>query len=258
MIGQGGGASAGAQGGRRGLSAGASRRRRVTDMPVFTWEGRTRQGTIKKGVMEAVNEAAVMAQLRAQALHADRREGEGARTCSEHLTFLQAGRQDQGPRDLHPAVRDDDRRRPAAGAVPRHPGGPAAEQDASRRSSREVKADVEQGSTFADALRKHPKLFDDLYVNLVAAGEVGGILDTILNRLAVYLEKADDAAAQGEGRDGLPGHRRSWSRSASWSCCWSRSSRSSRRCSRTSAASCPAPDADGHRTSATSCSTGSC
>jgi type IV pilus assembly protein PilC len=54
-----------------------------------------------------------------------------------------------------------------------------------------VKSDVEQGSTFADALGKHPKIFDELYVNLVAAGEVGGILDTILNRLAQYMEKAD-------------------------------------------------------------------
>src|SRR5688572_18549689 len=52
-----------------------------------------------------------------------------------------------------------------------------------------VKADVEAGSTLADALGKHPKVFDDLYVNLVAAGEVGGILDTILNRLALYMEK---------------------------------------------------------------------
>jgi type IV pilus assembly protein PilC len=56
---------------------------------------------------------------------------------------------------------------------------------------KEIKSDVEQGSTFADALKKHPKPFDALYTNLVAAGEVGGILDTILNRLAVYLEKAD-------------------------------------------------------------------
>jgi type IV pilus assembly protein PilC len=54
----------------------------------------------------------------------------------------------------------------------------------------QVKEDVESGSTFADALKKHPKPFDELYVNLVAAGEVGGILDTILNRLAVYIEKA--------------------------------------------------------------------
>jgi type IV pilus assembly protein PilC len=53
-----------------------------------------------------------------------------------------------------------------------------------------VKEDVESGSTFADALGKHPKAFDSLYVNLVAAGEVGGILDTILNRLAAYIEKA--------------------------------------------------------------------
>ena len=54
-----------------------------------------------------------------------------------------------------------------------------------------VKADVEQGSTFADALGKHPKVFNELYVNLVRAGEVGGILDTILKRLAQYMEKAD-------------------------------------------------------------------
>jgi len=52
-----------------------------------------------------------------------------------------------------------------------------------------VRSDVEQGSTFADALKKHPKAFPDLYVNMVAAGEAGGILDTILNRLAAYIEK---------------------------------------------------------------------
>jgi type IV pilus assembly protein PilC len=64
---------------------------------------------------------------------------------------------------------------------------------------REVRSDVEQGSTFADALRKHPKPFDTLYVNLVQAGEIGGILDTILNRLAVYLEKADALARKVKG-----------------------------------------------------------
>jgi type IV pilus assembly protein PilC len=55
---------------------------------------------------------------------------------------------------------------------------------------RDVKASVEQGATFSDSLRRHPKIFDNLYTNLVQAGEVGGILDTILNRLAVYIEKA--------------------------------------------------------------------
>ena len=53
-----------------------------------------------------------------------------------------------------------------------------------------IKNDVEGGATYADALRKHPKVFTELYANMVAAGESGGILDTILNRLAAYMEKA--------------------------------------------------------------------
>jgi len=54
----------------------------------------------------------------------------------------------------------------------------------------EIKLDVEGGSTFADALKRHPKVFDDLYVNMVHAGEVGGLLDTILLRLAKHIDKA--------------------------------------------------------------------
>lgn len=54
----------------------------------------------------------------------------------------------------------------------------------------EIRQSVEAGSTYADALRKHPKIFNDLYCNMVEAGETGGILDTILNRLAAYMEKA--------------------------------------------------------------------
>jgi type IV pilus assembly protein PilC len=53
----------------------------------------------------------------------------------------------------------------------------------------QIKRDVEEGSTLSDAIKKHPKTFDGLFVNLVAAGEVGGILDVILNRLASYIEK---------------------------------------------------------------------
>ncbi len=55
---------------------------------------------------------------------------------------------------------------------------------------KQVKADVEAGATFADALKKHPRVFSELYANMVAAGEAGGILDTILNRLATYIEKS--------------------------------------------------------------------
>jgi type IV pilus assembly protein PilC len=54
---------------------------------------------------------------------------------------------------------------------------------------KDIKSTVEQGATFSDALKRHPKVFDELFVNLVAAGEMGGILDTILNRLGVYIEK---------------------------------------------------------------------
>jgi len=54
----------------------------------------------------------------------------------------------------------------------------------------QVKGDVESGVTLADAMKKYPKAFDDLYVNLVAAGEAGGVLDSVLQRLAVYIEKA--------------------------------------------------------------------
>jgi len=62
-----------------------------------------------------------------------------------------------------------------------------------------VKESVESGSTFADALAKHPKVFDQLFVNLVAAGEIGGILDTILQRLAAYIEKAQKLKKQIKG-----------------------------------------------------------
>ncbi len=59
-----------------------------------------------------------------------------------------------------------------------------------------IRGDVEGGSTYADALKKHPKIFDNLYVNMVAAGEAGGILDTILNRLAKHIEKAAKLKSQ--------------------------------------------------------------
>lgn len=59
-----------------------------------------------------------------------------------------------------------------------------------RKAVAETKMQVEGGSTFSDALRKHPKIFDDLYVNMVHAGEVGGLLDTILGRLSKHIEKA--------------------------------------------------------------------
>ncbi|MEM7412973.1 MAG: type II secretion system F family protein [Myxococcota bacterium] len=158
-------------------------------MAIFQWKARTRQGALKKGEIEAVNEAAVMAQLRAQMLLPVTVK-EKAKDVSEYLPFLQEG---ITTRDLVIFTRQF--------ATMIDAGLPLVQcleilsdqqpNKTFKKILREVKNDVEQGSTFADALRKHPKPFDDLFVNLVQAGEIGGILDTILNRLAVYLEKAD-------------------------------------------------------------------
>jgi type IV pilus assembly protein PilC len=64
---------------------------------------------------------------------------------------------------------------------------------------RQLTKDVEGGSTLAEAMKKHPKVFDSLFVNLIAAGEVGGILDTILQRLATFIEKAEDLKSKIKG-----------------------------------------------------------
>ncbi|MGD9157912.1 MAG: type II secretion system F family protein [Desulfobacteraceae bacterium] len=64
---------------------------------------------------------------------------------------------------------------------------------------KQITKDVEGGSTLAEAMKKHPKVFNDLFVNLIAAGEVGGILDTILQRLATFIEKAEDLKSKIKG-----------------------------------------------------------
>jgi type IV pilus assembly protein PilC len=69
-----------------------------------------------------------------------------------------------------------------------------SENKALKDVTRAIVFDVESGHTVADALKKHPKAFSDLYVNMVAAGEAGGILDTILMRLATFMEKNDALA----------------------------------------------------------------
>jgi type IV pilus assembly protein PilC len=166
-------------------------------MPVYIWEGRTRQGTVKKGVMEAVSDQSVMTQLRAQMilpLNVKPRP----RDVMEYLPWLQ---RNVRIREMVVFTRQF--------ATMIDAGLPLvqcleilAEQQQNKKfqeTLRQVKADVEQGSTFADALRKHPKPFDELYVNLVQAGEIGGILDTILNRLAVHLEKADSLRRKVKG-----------------------------------------------------------
>jgi type IV pilus assembly protein PilC len=156
-------------------------------MPVFAWEGRTRQGTLKKGVIEAASEAAAMMQLRGQMIIPVAVRPRAARG---QIKLFKRGVK---TRDLVVFTRQFatmiDAGLPLVQCLDIQ-----AEQQTNKtfgEALARVKADVEQGATFAESLAKHPKIFDELYTNLVTAGEVGGVLDTILNRLSAYLEKAD-------------------------------------------------------------------
>ena len=172
-------------------------------MSLYLWKGRNRQGEVKKGEIDAADAAAVTMQLRAQSLIPVSVKGK-PKDISEYLPFLQERIK---TRDLVVFTRQF--------ATMIDAGLPLVQcldilssqstNSTMKRVLREVKCDVEQGITFADALKKHPKPFDSLYVNLVQAGEIGGILDTILNRLAVYLEKADALARKVKGAMVYPG-----------------------------------------------------
>ncbi len=166
-------------------------------MPVYTWKGKTRQGTVTTGVMDAANEEAVMTVLRGQMLRPISVKAK-AKDISEYLGFL---KQKITTKDLVIFTRQFatmiDAGLPLVQCLKIL--GDQQENPTFKKVIEEVRSDVEQGSTFADALFKHPKPFDALFCNLVAAGEVGGILDTILNRLAVYLEKADALARKVKG-----------------------------------------------------------
>ncbi len=155
-------------------------------MPVFVWEAKTRVGEMKRGEMEAETADVVTQRLRQQQLVnakvkkkaaeiSIKLPGSGGVTTKDLVVFTRqfATMIDAGL----PLVQCLDIL------------SSQMENVSFRKTLFEVKTTVESGSTLADALRKHPKIFNRLYVNLVAAGEAGGVLDTILNRLAVYIEK---------------------------------------------------------------------
>jgi len=166
-------------------------------MAVYTWKGKTRHGTVTKGVMEAADEEAVMAALRGQMLTPISVKAK-PKDISEYIGFL---KQKITTKDLVIFTRQFatmiDAGLPLVQCLDIL--GTQQPNKTFKTIILQVKTDVEQGSTFAEALRKHPKPFDALYVNLVQAGEIGGILDTILNRLAMYLEKADSLARKVKG-----------------------------------------------------------
>jgi type IV pilus assembly protein PilC len=153
-------------------------------MAEFVFEARARTGELVKGTMEADNAETVQGRLRAQQLNPTRVKKKATEYniplfkpvpdtqlvvfTRQFATMIDAGL---------PLVQCLEI---LAAQSPNKTFG---------RILRDIKGSVEGGSSFSDALRKHPRVFDDLYVNLVQAGETGGILDTILQRLAVYIEK---------------------------------------------------------------------
>jgi type IV pilus assembly protein PilC len=161
-------------------------------MAVFKYEGRTAGGEAKKGVVEAADLNGARQRLREMRVQTT--------TLTESKSALDIQFNIPTPDFLKPKVKIRDLvifTRQFATMI--DSGLPLvqcidiqatqAENPTLRTQLKVVKEKVESGSTFGDALRTFPTTFDDLYVNLVAAGEVGGMLDTIMTRLAAYLEK---------------------------------------------------------------------
>jgi type IV pilus assembly protein PilC len=157
-------------------------------MPVFVWEGRL-GGSMKKGEMDAPSKSAVLARLRQMQIQPipNRIKEKGK------LFGLSISLGGVSTRDLVIFTRQLSTMIDAGLPLVR-----GLDIIASQHPNQKfkqiiirVKEDVEAGSTFADSLAKHPKVFSNLYTQLIKAGETGGVLDVILQRLANYLEKMD-------------------------------------------------------------------
>ncbi len=161
-------------------------------MAVFKYEGKTAIGEAKKGVVEADNLAGAKAKLREMRIQATSiTESDSALDLQINIPMPAFLKPKVALRDLVIFSRQFatmiDSGLPLVQCLEIQ--STQAENPTMREHLKVIKEKVEGGSTFADALKGYPDTFDDLYVNLVAAGEVGGMLDTIMNRLAAYLEK---------------------------------------------------------------------
>jgi len=152
---------------------------------VFTWEGKTRQGSVQKGEIAANSKEDVLALLRKQNIQPI---NVVAKPKEIKLSFGAPKVKDKDivifTRQLATMI---DAGLPLVQCLDIL--GNQTENKTLAKTVNQVRSDVESGATFADALKKHPKIFDNLYCNMVAAGEAGGILDTILGRLASFMEK---------------------------------------------------------------------
>lgn len=158
-------------------------------MAEFVWKAKTTAGNFINGEMDEVNESVVIQKLR-RMNYTEIKVKKKPKDLFENVSFLQPG---VPTKEIVIFTRQF--------ATMIDAGLPLVqcleilssqqENKTFKKVLADVKSQVEGGSTFADALRKHPKIFDPLFVNLVHAGETGGILDTILRRLSVFLEKAE-------------------------------------------------------------------
>lgn len=155
-------------------------------MPQFEWTGRKRTGETITGAMTADNKDGVVAALRRQQIVAVKIKEKGKELA---LPKFGGG---VGTKDLAIFTRQFsvmiDAGLPVVQCLEIL--GSQQQNKAFQRVLFDVREDVEAGSSLNEAFKKHPKVFDNLYCNLVAAGEAGGILDTILQRLSIYIEKA--------------------------------------------------------------------
>ncbi len=165
-------------------------------MAVYTWEAKTRIGETRTGEMEADSSDLVSQRLRSQQLQVIK-----VKRKPTEIIIRMPGDTGVTPRDLMIFTRQFatmiDAGLPMVQCLDIL-GGQMENKDF-KKIVMDVKSSVESGSTLADALRKHPKVFNRLFVNLVEAGETGGILDTILSRLAEYIEKNTKLVKQIKG-----------------------------------------------------------
>ena len=158
-------------------------------MPVYKWVAETKKGKILKGELEAADERIAQLQLKRRSLTIKKIKAK-PKDLFENVAFFQPK---ITAKDVVIFTRQFSTMIDAG--LPLVQGlnilSEQTENKTFQNVLKRVTKDVEGGSSLAEALKKHPKVFDALYVNLVAAGEIGGILDTILQRLAAYIEKAE-------------------------------------------------------------------
>jgi type IV pilus assembly protein PilC len=166
-------------------------------MAVYQWVGKNRKDEVQKGELEAVSEEAVKAQLTRQRITPTKVKKK-SKDLFENVTFLQPKVKE---RDVMLFARQFSTMIDAGLPIIQCLDILYSQQGNAtfKKMLKEIKESVEGGATLAEALKKFPKQFDSLFVNMIAAGEAGGILDGILRRLAAYMEKAAKLKSQVKG-----------------------------------------------------------